>query len=205
MVAEVSAGSDVKMPSGGTATYTQDLVSSIKAWQREGGPNNRRWHDYCDNEQRGIRDPRCHSVNALKDFCRKVCEWERPRAGENGSDIVDNLSRAKIVQIIRRFQRQGKENRERWNLYCDEYGGGFYEGRRYIGVRDTSRLELARLKAFVRKYDLLGTDAGTAHADGYTTSAPAGVGEEMNSHGGPTKSKRRYLGKQGWAPTLPPR
>jgi len=48
----------------------EELVASIKAYQRQGTFENELWHNHCDKVLHGARDPSRHDVNTLWDFIR---------------------------------------------------------------------------------------------------------------------------------------
>merc|ERR1712060_935520 len=68
-------GKGMKRPHVDTGDPEKDeLVSRIKAFQRESDENKQAWWNYCDTHLGGNRDPARHDANTLEDFtlCHRV-------------------------------------------------------------------------------------------------------------------------------------
>lgn len=125
----------------GRDSQKEQLVSMIKAYQRQGQEERELWWNYCDKELGGVRDPSRHDRKILQQF---ASAYGVPDLGTGlanaympGSDAVKDS----LISRIKAYQKAGDENKETWYSFC--------------GInRDPSRHEAHRLQEFVTAYNV---------------------------------------------------
>ena len=56
----------------------EDLVAKVKDFQRSHPRSRQAWHDFCDLDGSGIRDPARHQLDFLQEFLRAIDERRAP-------------------------------------------------------------------------------------------------------------------------------
>jgi len=135
------------------------LVESLKHFQRQHAQNKEMWGSYSDMYLGGIRDPARHDVSTLQDFISKnqvpiVSKagggmpggggmfggvsggMHTPRGGVQGSAEPMDPAKAALVEKIKSFQRLGFEQKETWGAFAGV-------------VRDPAKQEVYKLQEFI--------------------------------------------------------
>lgn len=116
------------------------LVEKVKEAQKLSQENRQLWHQYCDAEGAGVRDPTRHEAAFLQKFLAELTRYAQP--GQ-----LQQLGRASdvLVQQVKQAQRSDAEYKEAWHAYCGTEGNN---------IRDPSAHSDAFLVEFLTRYGL---------------------------------------------------
>eukprot|EP00450_Noctiluca_scintillans_P026488 CAMPEP_0194532238 /NCGR_PEP_ID=MMETSP0253-20130528/69761_1 /TAXON_ID=2966 /ORGANISM="Noctiluca scintillans" /LENGTH=412 /DNA_ID=CAMNT_0039377669 /DNA_START=1 /DNA_END=1236 /DNA_ORIENTATION=- len=95
-------------------TAPAQLVERVKEVQKLSQEHRQLWHQYCDIEGGGVRDPSRHNAEYLEQFFSQVpLEFQsQPLA----------VATEEIVQQVKNLQRSHAEYKDAWHTYCDTEG-----------------------------------------------------------------------------------
>jgi len=137
----VAGGGLQRVASGGVHFVAGvQLVEKVKEAQKLSQENRQLWHQYCDAEGAGVRDPTRHEAAFLQKFLAELTRYAQP--GQ-----LQQLGRASdvLVQQVKQAQRSDAEYKEAWHAYCDTEGNN---------IRDPSAHSDAFLVEFLTRYGL---------------------------------------------------
>lgn len=132
----------------------EQLVASVKAFQRMGTDQKELWNCYVDTYLQGVRDPSRHDASVLQEFCTNhnvPAANSAPSA--NGGGLMAGKGammggggeKQQLADRVKAFQRMGTEQKELWNCYSDTY---------LQGVRDPSRHDASVLQEFCTNHSV---------------------------------------------------
>lgn len=143
-----SGGNAQGMTYGGDPVKDQ-LVNSVKAFQRRGEAERDIWQTYCDSEMGGVRDPSRHDSQALQQFADlNGIDANAAAGGGFNTGMAMNQGdpyKISLVSKIKAYQKQGQVEKDSWHSYCDDNLNGKY---------DPARTELSALEQFISTYGL---------------------------------------------------
>jgi len=138
-----AAGGALAMSSGDQAK--DQLVSMVKAYQREGVTQKETWGRYVDTYHGGVRDPSRHDTATLKEFVRLNID-ESLRAVQAprlklmprplGAPAGMSSGKDQLVARIKSYQKSSSQAQEFWSGFCGS-------------TKDPARYDLSRLQEFI--------------------------------------------------------
>lgn len=157
------------MPTDGLSV--SDLVSRVKAVQRQSDHSKQRWWSWCDAYGGGVRDPQKHPASFLSQFFDALEAGTIPDPEQSGWAGVPVDEKDDLIARVKRGQRTSVEFKQQWWMYCDGLGGG---------IRDPSRHDLTFLRRFFESYAPIATSKeaersaaeGPGHPNADTTPIP---------------------------------
>lgn len=137
---------------GGNSSVHARLVQQVKHLQRSSEELKAVWHQACDAEKGGVRDPARHDVAFLQRFLQASEATAAAKSqGEAAfgiqmrpqSQMQQDPQQGALVAQVKRAQRAGLK--DAWRQHCDAEAGG---------MRDPSRHTIASLRRFLETVDL---------------------------------------------------
>lgn len=122
------------------------LVEAVKAAQRASPENKNLWHDFCDTECGGVRDPARHDSSTLTTFLETwLPEVEsmstKPVPTTSGGSQLVTAAPADLIEKVKNAQRASSQWKDLWHAHCDSKGAG---------VRDPSRHDSAFITMYLQ-------------------------------------------------------
>jgi len=126
-----------------------DIVSALKHLQRTNSAAKEAWHNFCDAELNGIRDPNKHDdtvithfleMNGGAEFLISEAASKSPPTQTFGGMNCQGKSKAELVDALKNLQRSNSNAKEAWHTFCDTELGG---------IRDPNRHDATALYSFL--------------------------------------------------------
>ncbi|CAJ1401441.1 unnamed protein product [Effrenium voratum] len=111
-------------------SYTE-LCSLMKRLQREDKELQDLWWRWCEATALGWRDPKRHSLESLRGFCRAVEMGTVPQASHALPSIESSWWHQVLVDRVKEGQRRSLEFKTQWWRYCDTSGNGIRDPGRH--------------------------------------------------------------------------
>mmetsp|Transcript_106946 Transcript_106946/g.300747 ORF Transcript_106946/g.300747 Transcript_106946/m.300747 type:complete len:467 (-) Transcript_106946:94-1494(-) len=108
------------------------LISQVKRLQVSSKEAKDQWHEYCDTEGGGSRDPARHNVAFIREFLRRM--------GEQDDVHVQPAPDQRLVEEVKAMQKSDESYKIMWHEFCDTG---------LAGVRDPARHDSATLRRFL--------------------------------------------------------
>jgi len=115
------------------------LVTRVKEMQKQRLETREAWHRFADVEGGGVRDPTRQTALLLQRFLDNI----ESLVAQVGPSLIVDPQLQYVVNEIKNLQKQHKEWRDAWRVWCDT------EGR---GLRDPSRHDSAFLQRFLQAH-----------------------------------------------------
>jgi len=119
------------------------LVTKIKAYQRQGEAQKQTWYSFCDVHLSGFYDPGRADMDILNMFVQSngIQDIQPDWGGGGGGNGVGPTH--PLVARIKAYQRMGETQKEAWHSYADANLGG---------KRDPAKADEASLQNFISTY-----------------------------------------------------
>jgi len=116
---------------GGDDLASEELVTEVKALQRQDANAKAAWQQYTDQNAGGRRDPAKHTGEFVRQFIQAYQNGSLPVHCQDNMGGGQQQEGVQLPAVTKFLQRKYPAFKQVWASYCSQYGNGFNDPMRH--------------------------------------------------------------------------